>query len=604
MTTQQLKLRSATQLADERFYVPAYQRGYRWTRQQVTELLDDVWEFVQSGGRSRGQFYCLQPVVVAPRSSGDWELVDGQQRLTTLYLILRRCNERLQEADRHSLFTLEYQTRPTSTEFLRELDLARSQENVDFHHMAEAYAAINEWLKDRKSHFNDVESAFLNDVKVIWYEVTDVNPVEVFQRLNIGKISLTSAELVKALLLRASNFEEDDKQKALQLQQLQIAHEWDAIEGRLGEDAFWYFLTNERKESNRIEFILQLYVESLPTDDAAWSGGNVFHAFVEHLSKPNVHAWTVWEDVKGLFQTVESWFRDNQLYHRIGFLTAVERDGEPHRAISRVHRLALEAQSKRGFRDALRAEIFTRVFRIDREDAPTHGAPLREFIADQVDDFDYLVDARTGRIQRILLLFNLASLSPSKSDARFPFAAYKLENWDIEHIRSVHSRMPLNAYLQKRWLEGVIEYLGSSDAKPDSGPVRAKEETRLVEEARRLHAAEPFDTNAFAEFFSAVQRVYHPQQYVEVDNSLGNLTLLDERTNRSYGNAIFPIKRKTVIARDRIGDFVPLCTRNVFLKYYSTRVDRMLDWTRDDVVAYTGAIVDTLTRFFEQEAVA
>src|SRR6185436_9981728 len=63
-----------------RFYVPAYQRGYRWGKDEVRKLLDDIWE-------SRDKSYYLQPVVVKKYDGDEWELVDGQQRLTTLFLI-------------------------------------------------------------------------------------------------------------------------------------------------------------------------------------------------------------------------------------------------------------------------------------------------------------------------------------------------------------------------------------------------------------------------------------------------------------------------------------------------------------------------------------
>jgi len=64
------------------FVVPSYQRGYRWGRDEVIRLLDDIHE-------SAGKKYFLQPVVVKRRDDKKWELVDGQQRLTTLSLILR-----------------------------------------------------------------------------------------------------------------------------------------------------------------------------------------------------------------------------------------------------------------------------------------------------------------------------------------------------------------------------------------------------------------------------------------------------------------------------------------------------------------------------------
>src|SRR5438045_1751920 len=64
------------------FFVPSYQRGYRWTEHEVLQLLNDIRE-------SKGATYYLQPVVVRGRGDGSWELVDGQQRLTTLYLIFQ-----------------------------------------------------------------------------------------------------------------------------------------------------------------------------------------------------------------------------------------------------------------------------------------------------------------------------------------------------------------------------------------------------------------------------------------------------------------------------------------------------------------------------------
>jgi Protein of unknown function DUF262 len=78
-----------------RYYIPAYQRGYRWSRTQVTQLLDDIREFTRRENPQPEEFYCLQPLVLRPKDDGAYEVVDGQQRLTTLLLILRHFNERL-----------------------------------------------------------------------------------------------------------------------------------------------------------------------------------------------------------------------------------------------------------------------------------------------------------------------------------------------------------------------------------------------------------------------------------------------------------------------------------------------------------------------------
>jgi len=106
-----------------RFYVPSYQRGYRWGEDEVTRLLDDV---CQNGKRN----YCLQPVVV--RKKGDaFELVDGQQRLTTLYLIykyMKNVNPFFSEP----AFSLTYETREQSADFLKTIDLSKQEDNIDF----------------------------------------------------------------------------------------------------------------------------------------------------------------------------------------------------------------------------------------------------------------------------------------------------------------------------------------------------------------------------------------------------------------------------------------------------------------------------------------
>ena len=81
------------------------------------------------------------------------------------------------------------------------------------------------------------------------------------------------------------------------------------------------------------------------------------------------------------------------------------------------------------------------------------------------------------------------------------------------------------------------------------------------------------------------------------DNTIGNLTLLDQETNRSYKNAVFPVKRHRVLKLDAHGVFVPHCTRNVFLKSYSPQVGHTMHWTQEDADGYRQALLDTLHTF-------
>jgi uncharacterized protein with ParB-like and HNH nuclease domain len=89
MKDQQLQLKSVYELrTDEsgqptRYFIPAYQRGFRWKATQVTQLLEDIHEFTRRKNPQPEEFYCLQPLVLVAQEDGAYEVVDGQQRLTS-----------------------------------------------------------------------------------------------------------------------------------------------------------------------------------------------------------------------------------------------------------------------------------------------------------------------------------------------------------------------------------------------------------------------------------------------------------------------------------------------------------------------------------------
>ena len=79
------------------FFIPDYQRGYRWSAKQVTELLEDIDAFEPNNSAS---IYCIQPLVVKNQNASSvddgknavWEVIDGQQRLTTIHIQLNAIN--------------------------------------------------------------------------------------------------------------------------------------------------------------------------------------------------------------------------------------------------------------------------------------------------------------------------------------------------------------------------------------------------------------------------------------------------------------------------------------------------------------------------------
>jgi hypothetical protein len=316
-------------LLGERFFVPSYQRGYRWTKRQVKDLLDDLWEFQSKcEDQKKESFYCLQPVVVKKREDGAWELVDGQQRLMTLFILLTVL-EPILKLFKKKRFTLDFETRSDSCRaFLENIDPSKRGDNIDYHHICDARDAIETWLADNNrdgGHSFKLLQCLLNtdelgrNVKVIWYElpVTE-DSIEAFTRLNVGKIPLTNAELIRALFLQSGNFDAG----TVSLQQIMIAQEWDAIEKILQRDEVWYFLyRGNDSPPNRIEYLFRLIAqEQTGFDPSEEDDFHAFHFYYEKLRDRAAKVDAEWLEVKKYFMTLEEWFSDRTLYHLIGFL--------------------------------------------------------------------------------------------------------------------------------------------------------------------------------------------------------------------------------------------------------------------------------------------
>lgn len=189
-----LELLAISEILDKQFFIRDYQRGYRWTEQQVKQLLDDIDSFIPmqlSNDPSKKTFYCLQPIVLKNLTQdfkdkkgleGDWyEVIDGQQRLTTFYLILQYINEFWTGLQKKKIFKINYETREESVDFLKNVRISGdfitvdiNKENIDFFHISTAYQVIRTWeIEYSRNHDNkdfdeaEFQSKFLRHSKII-----------------------------------------------------------------------------------------------------------------------------------------------------------------------------------------------------------------------------------------------------------------------------------------------------------------------------------------------------------------------------------------------------------------------------------------------------
>jgi hypothetical protein len=622
-----IELKSVDGILGMNFFIPNYQRGYRWKEQQVKDLLEDIDEFIkkQKDNNHLDSFYCLQPLVVKetvpepdkfinalPKKNGSmdvlseakkaiaentrWEVIDGQQRLTTIYILLSVLGQK------EPLYSLEYETRSGSKDFLSNIDKGKVGENIDYYHMVKAKNTIDEWFKEKDEEYKkQFKDTLLKKVQFIWYE-SDEDPIKVFTRINIGKIGLTNAELIKALFLNRSNFTGNDYEK-VRLKQYEIASQWDHIEYTLQNEEFWLFLHDtDYKNPTRIDFIFDLMCNMDKLDDSIDIGTDKYRTFryfnaYFHSDEAKKQAQDdsitlieqCWAQVSNIFQTFEEWFNDLKLYHYVGYLIKNR---------SRLNDILIKwykSKDKEAFLNDLIDEIKKKI----------------DGCKDLSKQYEIDGSPKTA-CKPLLLLHNIQTVILQNKNSidnyklgvfyKFPFHLYKIEKWDVEHIDSNTENDLTNKDAQNEFLLNMYNVV----SKDKQGEIK-----KFIENP---------DANNFPPFKIDENESTNSLNGDE-KNRIWNFTLLDSSTNRGYRNSIFSAKRRIIIGKDKgklipipkIGNnkleagageekdakfsFIPPCTKQVFLKYYSSASASPNYWEKSDAEAYQQEIVDTLKDF-------
>ena len=564
MSNAKLETKFVNEIAGK-FLVPAYQRGYRWGTDEVTRLLDDVFNLKGEGGE-KSKNYCLQPIVVKKLEEKFFEVIDGQQRLTTLFLIYSYMYEVGGNFFGAPKFSLSYETRKKSETFLANIanNLNLRDENIDFYFMSNAYEEIKNWFKFKGECsviMPDIKNLFAYNVKIIWYEVDDTEDSNaMFTRLNIGKIPLTSAELVKAMFL-SSNRMDGRKQD-------EIALQWDNIEKELHNESFWYFLTNNSAEKyqTRIDLVLDLKSERKIGEREKYS---TFFYFDKLSKEKDLNE--VWREIVQTFFTLKDWYQNHKLYHKIGYLIT-----------SKYKNLAEIFQASQG---KTKRQFFCKL-----DDFIKSSVALRS--DDSYLSWTYEKDRE--KIRRLLLLFNVESVRQNGEQSQwFPFAKFKFSTdgknaWSLEHINAVNSP---NKGTQDEWRKWLELHLSA---------VKSVDET-LANEIKKLLELKNFSYERFESIQDKVLAKLSPAGGVEDDDSISNLALLKVGDNAALSNSVFDVKRDEIIRLDMHGAFIPFCTKMVFLKYYTqSEKNQTHYWSVDDKKNYISTINEKLKNYLSQ----
>lgn len=555
------------------FKIDAYQRGYRWTKKNVKLLLDDINEHSGLG-------YCLQPIVTKTREDGSFELIDGQQRLTTLFLILSALSKYFPLAT--PAFSIDYQTRPDSAIFLKRLSALKgkkdpeyedvkiqSMKNIDFYYMFQAYETVMDCFDESREYSGNLYDAIREQnsrnkdlaspgVFLLWYSVpesTDSN--ELFHTLNDGRIPLTDAEVIKALFLKNDNGIKEDYQKD------RITREWDEIEHTLRDENFWFFLTNAEvsQYQTRIERLIEIWMGETPKVREEYE---LFFEFQEKIKGRNI--LEVWKSIRSMYLSLVSWYENKYLHNRIGYL--VKTEGTNESVISELLNYAA-VHKKSELSDEIDSKI-TATLASGKEPS----------------QLSFLSNSEKKFMWKILLLFNVLT-----DTGYFDFRSYSNEKWSLEHI---HAQDSENIQLKdrKEWVELQLEAIRKLN-----GEMSSDELTALIKELSLMLEKEDFTD---VRFQSASERVFSALSPKDVPyiHGLGNMALLTGGDNSALSNSTFDVKRNCILEKDRQGKFIPCCTRMVFLKYYTpSNSIQMHFWGEADRTAYIAAMNEKLGKY-------
>ena len=520
--------------------------------------------------------------MVVKRNGDRYELIDGQQRLTTIYLIYRFMNKessrfideesfaRIDEAK----FTLSYETREKSEDFLKSIDESRKEENIDFWFFCTAYESIKAWFskEDIESRLTerltDMNDHFKKIVKIIWYEVGESeDAIGLFTRLNIGKIPLTNAELVKAMFLSKGRTDTNMERK----KQEEISFQWDHMEKELHNDSLWFFLTNKSAEyQTRADLVLDL-ISRKPADNR-----DKYYTFFEFnkMYQDGQNLDNIWYKIQQTFLTLKDWHSDHEFYHKIGYLIA---------------------SGSKTLRD---------IFELSKDKTkPDFKKSLNDYIKNSIKigknyaDLSYEKTEDQKKIKKLLLLFNIESVRKSGEHSQwFPFDKYKNGKdgsviWSLEHI---HAQQSEGLSTQKMWQEWLKLHIPSIKS--------ISHDSELI---KRMGDASSNDSLSRQDFDSLQQEVVgllSEKGHSEYLHSIANLALLSSGANAALSNSTFDVKRTEIIKMDKKGAFIPFCTRMVFLKYYTSSDKNQLHfWGEEDRKEYVAEMNRILKDYLEEE---
>lgn len=563
--------------------IPNYQRGYKWEISNVEDLLNDI-NNINNIDKNE---HCLHNLTII-ENENKWEIIDGQQRLTTIFLILKYLGK--------EYYSLSYKIRQNTEDFFnneindiiknlkdnkykKELELFNDMKNKnnnynkqDIYYICRALFTIYNWFN--KNYKDKPIEAFIEKLESVYFykhEIkTNIKGETIFSNLNSGRVPLTYIELIKAdLIINISKLETKGNENEILINEKRsnIGRLWDEMESWLAQDEVWYWIAPKNNSVNKLSLLFNLCSELK-------EGKNIYEKYYNYVYDKNLKCdyskiKTIWENIKNYYYTIKDWYLDNDLYHLIGIIVSFGIN------INEFIENNSNIKNKNELKSKLKNEIIIHLKLTNKDNKLKFG------------DIDYLeLDYNNDKVNKIFTLLNcLEGYNYNKNEFnehfRYRFDIHNKYKWSIEHI------IPRNP---KK--DTILDYFN------DIIKILYNEQNEELEKIKG-EIKEKLNEPKYKEFNGSIEKLKLSnndklkEEFIEdfnniIDiNNIGNLALLGIDTNSSLKNKIFKEKRNILlkfISND--GRFIPPLTLKVFSKTFDGANGEEMYWTHEDFNKY------------------
>ena len=572
----------------EFFNIPHYQRGYKWEPHNVEKLLQDISNFEGAAGK----FYCLQNITIVANED-HFNVIDGQQRLTTLSIILSYLNEK--NLVTNKVRFPENSIRKMTNQFLNTIvtnssagfpdcdwdEYISEQPQFDLQdiaHIFNIYRATEGWFSRMSSRpsfdLNDFKRKLLMDVQLIVNEVDGRTSEEkVFGNLNSKRVPLDGSDLIRAILITRVAREEGRKESDLKNivyvneRRVKLGWELDQINNWWGrEDVNGYFSKFSGIKSELVGGDKKLFNEEIyPINNLyllyAESKGESKLA-LDLIEQNNNSAIGLYKDILKLHHTLQDWFQDKEVYHFLGFLFNQRKAKVTFKTI---WNLWTKCDTRLAFLGELKV-LIKRVFLVE-DDLLVDFKDLRS---------NWYADKQDELIPALILMDIIHSIK--KNQPNLPYNYFTKGTNDIEHI---FPQKPKEIADKKAYLLFLNKY--------ESDPKACFDLSR-------------FDKMKDNEKYQAIIDSFIQEKTADLPiNSIGNLVLLYNKLNKSISNSIYSSKRSRIIEYHSQGHFIQPHTFKVFTRDFNDehQVNKDFEyWTKDDIKRNCAYIDQQINKFF------